>query len=90
MSEPSEEQRLVFVVHKHQATTLHDDFRLEIGGVIPSWAIPRGPTLVPRQKRLAMPAADHTAPVSPLRRRPRSGAIRVRSRDVLGRRPLYA
>lgn len=51
---------LVFVVHKHDATTLHFDLRLEVNGVMPSWAIPRGPTLDPTQKRLAIKTPDHS------------------------------
>ncbi|HVZ58820.1 MAG TPA: DNA polymerase ligase N-terminal domain-containing protein [Patescibacteria group bacterium] len=53
-------QHLVFVVHKHDATSLHFDFRLQVGDVMPSWAIPKGPTLDPTQKRLAMETTDHS------------------------------
>jgi bifunctional non-homologous end joining protein LigD len=50
---------LKFVIHKHKATNLHYDFRLEINGVMPSWAIAKGPTLDNAFKRLALPTTDH-------------------------------
>lgn len=51
--------QLVFVIHKHAATRLHYDFRLQVGRVMPSWAISKGPTLVVGVRRLAIQVDDH-------------------------------
>ena len=79
---------LRFVMQKHAASRLHYDLRLEVGGVFKSWAVTKGPSLDPRDRRLAVEVEDHPLDLWRLRGHDPAGRVRRWHRHALGPRLL--